>query len=299
MMRRGFRTRAVATAAWLSVACATAGAASPYEIELSRPVEVGGRYRVWAEGMRSTSSEMTRGGEVLRREETTLRVELQALVEVLQVDRSGRPLKQALGLDYLVWGTGGELDQALPTGRVVIAETVCGATEFRLEQGRLPPLAAEALGLVVSTYRGDVPDEDLVFGTRLPRAVGESWPFHREAFADAMRTTGAIVDAARLQGQVRLERLERVAGVDCLRITAQVEVPAFSMPDLPEGVELERGRAEVSVSGLFPIDPARHKMQERTSVSMEVVLRGLEGSLAGAAVTTRSRQTGQKTLTPF
>jgi len=283
----------------LVLACGTAAGEGTHDIKLSRPVEAGARYRLSAEGMRATSTEMTRGGEVVRREENTLRVELQALVEVLEVDRAGRPLKQSLGLDYLVWGRGGELDQALPNGRVIIAETVGRKTEFHMDQGSLPPLAEQALHLVVSTYRGDVPDEDLIFGSRLPRDVGETWGFHRQAFADAMRTTGAIVDPERLEGQVRLERLERIEDVDCLRITAEVQVPAFSMSDLPRGVELERGNAEVTVSGLFPVDPSLAKLQDRTSVTMEVVMRGSQGSFAGTTVTTKSRQTGQKTLTPF
>jgi len=291
--------RTIGVIACFVLAWGTAAGEGTHEIKLSRPVEAGTRYRLSAEGTRTTSSEMTRDGEVMRHEETTLRVELQALVEVLEVDRLGRPLKQSLGLDYLVWGRGGELDQALPTGKVILAETVGRKTVFRLEQGSLPPLAEQALHLVVSTYRGDVPDEDLVFGSRLPRDVGDSWGFHRQAFADAMRTTGAIVDPERLEGEVRLERMERVADVDCLRITAQVQVPAFSMSDLPKGVELEQGHAEVVVSGLFPIDPSLAKMQDRTSVTMELVLRGHQGSLAGTTVTSRSRQTGQKTLTPL
>lgn len=299
VLRRGIGPRRLSAAVSLALACAAAAAEGQHEIKLSRALEAGARFRISAEGRRSTTSEMTRAGEVLRRDETTLRVELQGLVEIRRVDEAGRPLEQAVGLDYLVWGLGGELEHALPTGRVVIAETVGGRTEFRLDQGSLPPRAAEALELVLSTYRGDVPSEDLVFGSRLPRAIGESWAFDRGAFADAMRTTGAVVDADRLEGQVTLERVERVEGLDCLRVTAEVSVPAFTLAELPPGLELQSGRAEVRVSGAFPTDPSRPRLDDRTSVKMELVLKGREGPFGGAVVTTRTTQTGRKTLAPF
>ena len=271
-----------------------------YDIKLSRRLEAGARFRIEAVGAHVSTSEMTREGQVVRRDERELRVELSGILEVLRVDEAGRPLAQALGLDYLVWGMGGQLDQALPTAARVIAETVGRQTMFSLEGGgQLPPLAIEALHLVVGPDRGDVPDEDLLFGSRYPHAVGETWPFHREAFAEAMKTTGAIVDPAGLAGEVTLEGVERMANVDCLRVTARVGVDKFTMSDLPEGVALERGRADVAISGLFPIDRARNKMQDRTSVTLELVLRGGAGPLGGALVTSRSTRSGEKTLVPF
>ena len=274
--------------------------AAQYDVKLSRRVEAGARFRIEAVGAHVSTSEMTREGQVVRRDEHELRVELSGILEVLRVDEAGRPLAQALGLDYLVWGMGGKLDQALPTAKRVIAETVGRKTMFSLEGGgQLPPLASEALELVVGTYRGDVPDEDLLFGSRYPQAVGDTWPFHREAFAEAMKTTGAVVDPAGLTGEVTLDGVERIANVDCLRITARVGVDEFTMADLPDGVGLERGRADVAISGLFPIDRARNKMQDRTSVTLELVLRGREGPFAGALVTSRSTRSGEKTLVPF
>ena len=296
--RKRIGRRSLASAALVALACGALAAEGPHEIRLERPLEAGARYRIAAEGLRSTTSEMTRAGEVLRREETTLRVELQGLVEIRRVDDAGRPLEQAVGLDYLVWGLGGGLDQALPTGRVVIAETVGRRTEFRLDQGTLPPRAAEALGLVLSTYRGDVPSEDLVFGSRMPRAVGESWDFDRQALVDTLRAMGAVVDAARLEGQVTLEGIERIEGLSCLRVTAVVGAPVSALADLPADLALGSGRMDVRVSGAFPTDPSRPRVENRTSISMELVLEG-RGRLAGAVVTTRSTQTGKKTLAPF
>jgi hypothetical protein len=68
-----------------------------------------------------------------------------------------------------------------------------------------------------------VPDEDLLFGSRLPRSIGELG-LHREAFAEAMhdRSSGP----GGLSGEVTLERT-RVGDVPCLRITARVEVGKF------------------------------------------------------------------------
>jgi hypothetical protein len=287
---------AVAVSIVLATGLAVAGS---YPIKLTRPLHQGDRYWMWAKGSRVDSSVMTREDEVVRKDELTVRVELQAIVEILQVDESGRPLKEELNIQYLVYGLGGELTDAMNTGEVVVAETVGTRTEFRLGDKRLPPLAEAALEIVVSTYRGDVPDEDLIFGSTVARSIGESWKVNGEAFAYHMRSTGAGVDQDDLDGSVSLAGVETIQGFKCLRLKAAIQVDGFSMDDLPPGVEIEDGKAEIEFSGLFPLDSSLPKIQDATTVRTEMVLRNNEGAMAGAVLKTSSSRSGEKTMIPF
>lgn len=274
-------------------------AAEEIEIRLTRPMKKGDKFWLMAKGTRDDYSKMTKDGQVVREDELTIRIELQAILEILEVDDAGRPLKEVLNIQYFVYGLGGELTEAMATGAKIYAETVGFSTEFSLSEGPIPALAKAALDIVVSTYRGDVPDEDLVFGTVKYQQVGNSWPINAEAFAYAMRSSDMEVNRQTLEGAVTLVGPEKLQGYEGLRIDAKVEIGDFVMIDLPPGVEFKQGQAEISVSGLFPTDLGLPKLQDRTSVKMEMVLKNNEGKMAGSVLETRSSRTGEKTLLPF
>jgi hypothetical protein len=288
-------------AALLALLLAVAGPclAEDHEIRLTRPVKKGDKFWLMAKGTRADTSVMTRDGQVIREDELTIRIELQAILEILEVDYAGRPLKEVLGIQYFVYGLGGELTEAMATGSKVYAETVGFSTEFTLAEGRIPALARAALDIVISTYRGDVPDEDLIFGTVKYQQVGNSWPVNAEAFSYAMRSSGLGVEQGAIDGKVTFEGIEDLREWRCQRITAAVRLPEFVMTELPPGVRFQDGEAEISVSGLFPLDPGLPKLQDRTSVKMELVLKNTEGEMAGAILSTRSSRVGEKTLIPF
>jgi len=283
----------------LIVTTAGPAAAEEIEIRLTRPVKKGDKFWLMAKGTRVDNSVMTKDGQVVRVDELTIRIELQAILEVLEVDNAGRPLKKVLNIQYFVYGLGGELTEAMATGAKIYAETVGFNTEFSLAEGPIPGLAKAALDIVVSTYRGDVPDEDLVFGTVKYQQVGNSWPINAEAFSYAMRSSDMEVNRQTLKGAVTLAGPEKLRDYDCLRVDANVEIPDFVMIDLPPGVEFKQGKAEISVSGLFPTDFGLPKLQDTTSVKMEMVLNSNEGKMAGAVLETQSSRTGEKTLLPF
>jgi hypothetical protein len=283
----------------LFVTTAGLAQAEDLEIRLTRPMKQGDKYWLMAKGERADFSVMTKDGVVVREDELTIQIELQAILEILQVDDAGRPLKEVLNIQYFVYGLGGELTEAMATGAKIYAETVGLTTEFSLADGPLPALAEAALEIVVSTYRGDVPDEDLIFGTVKYQQIGNSWPINAEAFSYALRSSDMQVNQETLTGTATLVGAEKFQEHDCLRVEAQVEVGDFVMTGLPPGVEFKEGKAEISVSGLFPTDLRLPKLQDRTSVKMEMVLKNNEGAMAGAILETRSSRTGEKTLLPF
>jgi hypothetical protein len=285
------------------VLCLLAGgaavAADGYEIRLNRPFEKGDRFRMSATGKLTNSTIVTRDDEVVRRDDLSISVELQALVEILEVDERGRPLKESLGIEFLVYGSGSTPTEALPTGEVIIAETVGERTEFRLLNGRLPAMARSALQIIVGTYTGDVPDDDLIFGSTDLQSVGASWGVNAEAFARAMRANGVVLAAGGLKGKVTLLGVEQVGGVECLRVNATVAVDGLSMTDLPDGVEQQSGSAEVLVTGLFPTDLGRVRMHDSKTVSMELVVANHRGPMAGMVLHSSSVRSGEKTMIPY
>ena len=283
----------------LTVISASPTHAEDHEIRLTRPMKNGDKYWLMAKGERVDLSVMTKEGQVVREDELTIRIELQAILEILEVDQAGRPLKEVLGIQYFVYGLGGELTDAMATGAKIYAETVGFKTVFSLAEGRLPALAEAALDMVISTYRGDVPDEDLIFGTVKYQQIGNSWPVNAEAFSYSMRSSGVEVNRETLEGGITLEGVEKLRDYECLRVNARVKVGDFVMTDLPPGVEFLEGQAEIAVSGLFPTDLGLPKLQDTTSVKMKMVLKNNEGAMAGAVLESSSSRTGEKTLFPF
>ncbi|HXV74813.1 MAG TPA: hypothetical protein VD788_00725 [Candidatus Polarisedimenticolaceae bacterium] len=295
-MRRRIRLPAIAL--FLATG-AGAAAAERYEIRFNRPMAVGDRFLISATGSLTNTTTMIRDEAVVRHDDLSIRIELQALIEILEVDERGRPLRESLGVDFLVYGAGDAPTQALPTGSVIIAETVGSRTDFRLEHGELPAMARAALQIVVGTYTGDVPDDDLIFGTTEPQPVGGSWGVDAAAFARAMRANGVVLGSDGLDGTVELVGVERIEGVECLRVEAVVKVDGLATRDVAQGIEQLHGSAEVELTGLFPTDLGRPRMHDSKTVGMELVVKSTAGPMTGTTMRSTSLRQGKKTMIPF
>jgi hypothetical protein len=296
---RVFRVRSCSALFLLLAAGPLLADTGRYEIRLDRPLKEGDRFRMSATGTLVNSTTITRGEEVLRRDDLSVKAELQALVQILEIDDRGRPLKKSLGIEYFVYGTGNEMTEALPTGAVIIAETVAGRTDFSMEHGRLPGMAKAALQMVVSTYTGDMPDDDLIFGTTEFQEIGDSWGVHAQTFARAMRANGVMLQPQALDGTVTLENVEKIEGVECLRVQADITVQDLSMDEMPEGVTHREGSAVFSVTGLYPTDSSKARIHDSRSVRMELVLAKNDGPMAGSVLRSSSVRSGQQTMIPF
>ena len=68
-------------------------------IRLARPMKAGTKYRLTAEGSFVENAVKTKTGKAPKRKQIEIRVELEAVVEVLEADRKGIATRRALSIE--------------------------------------------------------------------------------------------------------------------------------------------------------------------------------------------------------
>ncbi len=277
------RTRLTGAVAAIVLAVgAVAAAEERYEIKFSRPSARGDKLRLVAKGSSTTHNRIRLQEQTLHEEQAGVRVELEALLEVLAVDAAGRVIKHSLTVERMIYGRSGEEDRSLSAGQVILAESEGNETRFFLADGELPELAREALSIVANTDSSQIPDDDQTFGTAEPRTVGESWPIDRETTAQALATVGMPVPPESIAGEVRLLELESFEGAECLRIEASMSFRDFALEGLESGMQLQNASAEASFSRLLPTDTNSKLEYDLESFQLNASFQATEGQMAGA-----------------
>jgi len=279
------RTRISTFLGLLCVALAAGTAvASRHEIRFDRPAKPGERLRLSAKGSSTIRNSMVLGGQTLREESEGVRIDLEAVVEVLEVNERGGVEKKTLKIARLVYGASGEPDRTIPPGSVITAEATETGTEFELEGGELSELAVEALGIVVETDSKNLPRDDETFGSVDPRVVGESWSVDREVSARALGAVGVPIEPDQIDGTITLVGVEQSEGLECLRIRGDVKFAEFPLGASEPGGQLEASRAQATFSRLLPTDLGIGMLYELSSFRVESSVNVNEGPMTGALV---------------
>lgn len=233
-----------------------------YPIRLERAEHAGQRWRVNAVARDSRVREPV-GIEGERMEETVV-VELTAVTEVLEVDGEGRQLRDQHTIERLEATVEGETPGAiLPPGSVVTV--IRGDDPVVLVDGAEPAEAIlEALDLALDF--GVDTNDDEVFGTSEPRAIGERWPVDVER---AQRMFPVRSEAMR--GTVHIDERVDVDGQSCLFLRGHLAIDDLALPGLPPDA---RSSMHAQFDGVFPVDPEAHLLSERikttTTIEMQV-----------------------------
>jgi hypothetical protein len=265
-----------------------------YEIKLARPFKVGMKYSLTADGALVRNVKVTRGGETHDQPEDGYGVRLEGTVEVLALDDTGEEAKISCTVDKCARITSEGETELLPKGNVFVAEGKGKDTKFSLEGGaELPKEAAEALELVISLDTNDKLNDDDLLGTKEKKKVGESWPVTPEAIAKDSERVGVVVKPEDVEGSFRLDGVEKVGEVECLKMSGNLRVKklltkadATEDDGLPEGFVVDKGSMEAKYTGLFPVDASVGSLAETASVSFVTFIKG---GTAGDEVAIESR----------
>jgi hypothetical protein len=246
--------------------------AQKYPIRLAAPNHVGDRYNFSASGSRVQRSSISKAGQVLQDATDEFRVNLSAVVEVLEVDSKGEPVRKAITIDKLTKSEKGAETVLLKSGTVVYTDgSQPKNKQVFVMSGTLDDMVREALDLVVTTHRPNSSTDDDIFGTADQKAIGESWSINTRLAAEDLANNGLPVSAENLSGKVSAIAKDTVAGVDCLSIAATVNAEGVRPPSLPPGVEVERGMLSGNFGGCYPFSDA--VIPNRQSISMAIQLR--------------------------
>ena len=253
--------------------------AQKYAIRLERPDHVGDRYRLSVSGARFQRSSVSKDGQVLQDATDEYQVSLKALVEVLEVDSKGKPVRKSLTIDTLTKSQKGVESELLKPGTVVYTDGAQPKSSQIVVRGRtLEPEVREALDIVVTTHRPNSPSDDDIFGTADQKGIGESWSINRQLAAEDLSNNGLTLSAENLSGKVSLMAKDAVAGVDCLSVTGTFNADGVRPASLPPTVTVERAAMRGTFGGCFPLTEASLPNRQSMDMFIELSAKGDAGS---------------------
>lgn len=277
----------------LVLLCLCAGApaaaeegAKDYDVRFARPIKVGAKYAMTADGAMLRQTTITRGGATQKQPEDGFGVHLSGTVEVLALDDIGEEAKVSIAIDKCTRITSQGEAELVPKGGVLIAEGKGKDTKFSLEGGgELSKEAADALDLVVSLDTNDKFTDDDLLGSPGRKKVGESWPVSSENIAKDSERVNVLVKPEDVEGSFRIDGLEKKDGVECLKMSGNMKVKNLATKadeseddGLPEGFVVEGGSMDAKYAGLFPVDPSIGSLAESASITFVTQIKGGSGN---------------------
>jgi len=286
------------TAILLFLSSATAAAATEgesYEIKFARPIKVGMKYAITADGALVREVTIKRGAVTQKQPEDGFGVRLEGVVEVLALDNIGEEAKVSIAIDKCTRITSEGETELVAKGKALLAEGKGKDTKFSLQDGgELSKDAVDALELVVSLDTNDTLTDDDLLGTKDMQKVGDAWPVTSENVAKDSERVGVVVKPGDVEGSFRVDGVEKQDEVECLKLSGNLKVKnlvtkADENEDdgLPEGFVVESGSMEAKYSGLFPVDTALGSLAESASMTFVTHVKGK--SEDGDVVTVESR----------
>lgn len=229
----------------------------PVALRLHRPAVTGERYQVNSTGRMERHVRLSEaaGGS---RQDDKLEVEYEGEHLVLETAPNGNPAKMAVTVTRLITDDGSGKQSQFPAGTRILVEAREGGNKFLLDGSELEGTLDEALALAGAGLPapGELTDDE-VFPSDGPRKPGDSW----SANADALRATlekGLSMRVSRrgATGKITFNSEESPAGVNCARLTLDLDIRPVSLPGLPVGSRITKGSVTGSTLMTLPLDPA-------------------------------------------
>ena len=259
----------------LTAAASMLAAEETYVIRLTRPRQVGDRYRLDANGVNRERTRVTVGGRTTKNEETEVSVHLVAVATVLAVDAKSVATRIEYRVESCRRTSAGKTDEVLPAGRKIIAETVNGKSTFTAD-GAQPWTGdtREALNVVITPHEPGSATEDEIFGTAGRKRVGDKWGINAATAALDFSKRGIPVSATGIRGSVQLDRVRTLGAMKALEISARLRVEGMKIP-APEGMALEKAVMEADFTDLVPADPqSRSLLPDKLRFQMNALMSG-------------------------
>jgi hypothetical protein len=266
----------------LLAAALAAGAAATgedYEIRFLRPARVGDRYRLVADSLEELTITRMLGQRSEPSRTSKIAGQLDAEARVLEIDTRARERTVRLVISDFSATSGEGQRETLPRGTVVTAALRGQETVFVRDDGPLGRLTIAALRTLVSLDGGETTDDD-VLGTTRRRVPGDRWPVDAQAAARDMLESTVPVDPSKVQGTVKLERVEETGGEPCAVVSAEMRVEGYAPPlpgGTPDSLRLVWSELTLQMLEALPLDPRRPAPFVTVGISLSATFRGIAG----------------------
>jgi hypothetical protein len=224
-----------------------------YPINLDAPDRVGSRYQLVASSRQRQTATTTVHGQYAQTTTDEFAVELTADVLTEAVEKNSATRKRFIILNSKITKNGVSRP-LLPEGTVVVASRAGEKTVFHTNEKLLDEQTTTWLGSLILLRTGDVGDDGM-FGTKTPKAVGESWSISIDEVKKLLKEMGAPSETVRISGTGTLEKV----GGNHLFIRGSVDVNDVMLP-MPENFTAENGSFVTDYYGRLPLteaDPSR------------------------------------------
>lgn len=287
-----------AVAALVLSFCVSHSAAQDFSILLTRKVKAGDHFGVTGTGHSQQLMNMSVNGQAMPAKLEEMNVEFVAAAKVIEATPNGREKRTSFTITKATRTVKGMVSELLPTGTVMVAERVGSKTQFTVDGQPLAADVAKAIDLIVSMESDEGANDDIIFGTKERKKVGDSWPVNSKAAAEDMtsKSNGAMKLAEKsISGTTTLVEITKAKTGDALHVAATMKMTDVTI-DLPPGMKVETSRFEAQMKGLFPVDPAKRALSKSMAMQGEFVCGGMVGDRA-MAMTMTMKQSADITFT--
>ena len=270
--------------ALVAVSLGVAQTSSPqrYPIKLDIPDRVGERYHVDASSTQRRIVTTTFPGQFAQTTTDEFTIELGADVSIEAVEKDVATRKRFTIVNSKIT-KGGSSRPLLPEGSVVVASRDKDRTVFHVNEKPVDEQTTAWLLSLIALHTAGVGDDGM-FGTKTPKAVGESWPISIDEIKKLLREMGAS-GSGEISGSGTLEKAE----ADHIFVRGRVSVKnvllALGEKFTPEGGIVEAhyfGRVPLSESdtsrgvvGGFHLAAKGIRTEEAGSIRVEYVMDSL------------------------
>ena len=247
------------------------GGAATFEIRLHRPATVGQRGRIEVRAEKHQRMQLTSGGRSMRDTREDVRTHFVAVERVLGIDARGKALHSEYTVEVLETDDAHGHHALLTNGQVldVTRSDTSAHAQITVDTRAVTPEVRSALDDVISFTARGATDDDM-FGTTQRQGVGARWAMNSQAAEHDLSSTTGI--QATLNGQTRVVRRVSVHGADCLELGLEMTGNATVLPGMPAGSVVRTGRITARNASVLPIATTLPAVEERTQMTMEMLV---------------------------
>lgn len=262
-------TLALSAASFGVSACSPSSANAPaggkYRILLERSLELGKQYRV--EIKDSSKDIVLAAGTIVPDQTKTV---LLSFVGLQRAQGVGDHQPSEYLVQEMTKTLNGQQLVLLPAGTKIVATPGKDKWSYTVN-GKVPAKELDAELRHLFGNQISKASDDAIFGSKMPRAIGESWSVDVSAMPPDDSVT---FDAQAASGTTRLVQVRTVGNVECLEVQAELTIPGVQIKGLPAGTQMLSSEMKAYFTGMFPTDhklPSASQSQEMDmTVKMQV-----------------------------
>jgi|GEM_PF-2738929 len=264
----------------LSLLCwiASAAATDEYRISLSRPNKAGDTFHMSCEGYELNKIVATINGEVADNVSEKTGIEFDGNIQVINVDSNKTPSSLNITIGKLikiqdVSKTAFIRDEVktplLIKGTVVTASVVKYKDVFFIDKMPVDDDIQKMLSMVIELGKNR-PTDDEVFGSQVPRKVGDTWEINKQKTLEGILDRGELFDKNDIEGTATLKDILMVNGKKCLNVNALIRINNINPPMSP-GIVVKKATFKANYSGIFPVDASTDRLEEREEMTTYIM----------------------------